>query len=149
MWNRKLEAAVGMFVLVAVIALGFLSFKVSGLAFNSSSGEYSVQALFTDVSGLNNRAKVAIAGVTVGRVQSIELDADSQSALVTMLIDDSANFLTADSSARILTSGLLGEKYVELISGADEELLSDYGFIEDTQSSIILENLIAKFVSGS
>ena len=149
MWNRNLEAAVGLFVLMSVVALGFLSFKVSGLAFSSSSGEYSVQALFTDVSGLNNRAKVSIAGVTVGRVQSIELDIDSQSALVTMLIDDSANFLTTDSSARILTSGLLGEKYVELTSGADEELLSDYGFIEDTQSSIILENLIARFVSGS
>ena len=149
MWSAKAEVLVGLFVVAAVVALGFLSFQVSGLAFSQGGGEYRLHALFTDVSGLNSRAKVSIAGVNVGRVESIELDEASQSAKVSILIDSAVDFLTTDSSARILTSGLLGEKYIELSSGADEDFLRDGDYIELTQSSIILENLIARFVSGS
>ena len=149
MWDRKAEVLVGAFVVLSVLALSFLSFKVSGLAFSGSEGEYRLEALFTDVSGLNNRAKISIAGVTVGRVADIELDGASQEALVTLLISNEVDFLTTDTSARILTSGLLGEKYIELTSGADEELLGPGDFIEFTQSSLVLENLIGSFVTSA
>ena len=148
-WDKRLELAVGLFVVASVLALAFLAFRVSGLVIGDSGATYRIYADFADASGLANRSKISIAGVTVGRVAAIELDSQTQRATVSMDIDQSVDFLTTDTSARILTAGLLGEKYIELASGADDTTLADGDFILDTQSSLVLENLIGKFLSNS
>ena len=95
------------------------------------------------------RAKVTMAGVNIGRVTAIDLDRDSYTGRVTMELDRAVDNLPVDSTASILTAGLLGEKYVGISVGGDEELLADGGTIHDTQSSLVLEDLIGKFLLNS
>ena len=102
MWDKRLELSVGLFVIVSVLALAFLAFRVSDLIIGNSSETYRIYADFADASGLANRSRISIAGVTVGRVATIELDSQTQRATVSMDIDQSVDFLTTDTSARIL-----------------------------------------------
>lgn len=143
---KSLELLVGAFLLLAFGALMFLAIQVSGLSGETSKESYRVHALFQNVGGLTERAKVTIAGVSVGRVESITLDAKTQQARVEMAINSDVNDISTDSVAAILTSGLLGEKYIGLTPGADETYLKEGSRIEQTQSSLVLEDLIGKFL---
>lgn len=149
MQNRTLEVGVGLFLLAGLLALLLLALRVSGLTVGSSDNTYKVYAHFENIAGLTVRSKVTMAGVTIGKVTAIDLDRNSYMGRVTMLLDDAVDNLPADSTASILTAGLLGEKYIGLSVGGEEEVLRDGGTIHDTQSSLVLEDLIGKFLLNS
>lgn len=143
---RTLELGVGVFMLAGIVALAVLAIKVSGLNPSASNERYTVYALFENIGGLTERSKVSMSGVTIGEVSRISIDANELRALVEMKIDSRVDYLSSDSSASILTAGLLGEKYIGISVGADEETLGDGDYIEDTQSALVLEELIGKFL---
>jgi phospholipid/cholesterol/gamma-HCH transport system substrate-binding protein len=148
MQQRQLELAVGAFILLGVLALAFLALKVSGLSFQDTRRHtYTVTADFNNIGGLKPRAKVSIAGVTVGQVTNISLDSLSARAVVEMAIDKEVDYLTTDSIAGIKTSGVLGEQYISISIGGAPDVLEDGGRIRDTQSAVILEDLIGKFMT--
>ena len=149
MQNRTLEIGVGLFLLAGLLALLLLALRVSGLTLGSGNDTYKVYAYFDNIAGLTVRAKVTMAGVTIGKVTAIDLDRDSYTGRVTMALDNEVDNLPTDSTASILTAGLLGEKYIGISVGGDEELLADGGTIHDTQSSLVLEDLIGKFLLNS
>jgi phospholipid/cholesterol/gamma-HCH transport system substrate-binding protein len=149
MQNRTLEIGVGLFLLAGLLALLLLALRVSGLTVGSANDTYKVYAHFENIAGLTVRAKVTMAGVTIGKVTAIDLDRDSYTGRVTLSLDDSVDNLPVDSTASILTAGLLGEKYVGISVGGDEEVLADGDTIYDTQSSLVLEDLIGKFLLNS
>ena len=122
-----------------------LALNVSGLSYRTNDQSYFLFARFENLAGLSERAKVSLSGVTIGRVVEIKLDTEDYVAVVKMAIDKSVP-LTTDTSASILTAGLLGEKYIGLSVGADDELLINADEIDDTQSSIVLEELIGQFL---
>ncbi|MCO4756553.1 MAG: outer membrane lipid asymmetry maintenance protein MlaD [Oceanospirillaceae bacterium] len=142
---RVLEIGVGAFLLMGLVALLMLALNVSGLNFESK-GTYRVYARFENIGGLTERSKVTMSGVLIGQVTDIRLDSDALQALVEMEIANDVDFLSIDSSASILTAGLLGEKYIGVVTGAEEEYLQDGDFFEDTQSALVLEDLIGKFL---
>jgi phospholipid/cholesterol/gamma-HCH transport system substrate-binding protein len=107
---------------------------------------YTITALFDNAAGLGPKAKVTMAGVTVGEVVAVDIDPNALMAEVHMEIYGQVNYLSIDSSASILTAGLLGEKYVGLSVGAEEDVLVDGDVIEDTQSALVLEELIGQFL---
>ncbi|WP_416426867.1 outer membrane lipid asymmetry maintenance protein MlaD [Pseudomonas sp. App30] len=146
MQNRTLEIGVGMFLLAGILALILLALRVSGLSTSAANDTYKLYANFDNIAGLTVRAKVTMAGVTVGKVTAIDLDRDTFTGRVTMQIDKKVNNLPTDSTASILTAGLLGEKYIGLSVGGEDTLLKDGGTIHDTQSSLVLEDLIGKFL---
>lgn len=145
---RTLELSVGAFLIAGFAALAFLAIEVSGLSFSAPETSYRVYAKFENVSGLTVRAKVTVGGVLIGRVTAIRLDPESYQAVVEMAIDGPVRNLTTDSTAAIMTAGLLGEKYVGITSGADDTFLTEGATIHDTQSALVLENLIGKFMSN-
>lgn len=149
MQNRTLEIGVGLFLLAGLLALLLLALRVSGLTVGSSDNTYKVYAHFENIAGLTVRSKVTMAGVTIGKVTAIDLDRNSYMGRVTMVVDDAVDNLPADSTASILTAGLLGEKYIGISVGGEEEVLSDGSTIQDTQSSLVLEDLIGKFLLNS
>lgn len=149
MQNRTLEVGVGLFLLAGLLALLLLALRVSGLTMGASDSTYKVYAHFENIAGLTVRSKVTMAGVTIGKVTAIDLDRDSYTGRVTMVLDKQVDNLPLDSTASILTAGLLGEKYIGLSVGGDEEVLRDGGTIQDTQSSLVLEDLIGKFLLNS
>lgn len=143
---RGVELGVGIFMLAGAIALAVLALNVSGLNLSKQEGSYKVYALFENIGGLTPRSKVTMSGVTIGQVTSITLDSDQLMARVEMEIYKDIDYLSVDSSAAILTAGLLGEKYVGVTTGADDEMLSEGDYIEDTQSALVLEELVGKFL---
>ncbi|MAA72555.1 MAG: outer membrane lipid asymmetry maintenance protein MlaD [Bermanella sp.] len=145
MHNRSLELGVGAFVIAAMVGLLVLALNVSGLRFQADDDVYYLYARFENLSGLSERAKVSMSGVTIGRVVEIKLDTQDYVAVVKMAVEKGVP-LSLDTSASVLTAGLLGEKYIGLSVGADEETLLNGDFIEDTQSSIVLEELIGQFL---
>jgi phospholipid/cholesterol/gamma-HCH transport system substrate-binding protein len=149
MQNRTLEVGVGLFLLAGILALLLLALRVSGLAATPSADTYKLYAYFDNIAGLTVRAKVSMAGVTIGKVTAIDLDRDNFTGRVTMQIDKKVDNLPIDSTASILTAGLLGEKYVGISVGGDDKLLANGGTIHDTQSSLVLEDLIGKFLLNS
>ncbi len=149
MQNRTLEVGVGLFLLAGILALLLLALRVSGLAATPSADTYKLYAYFDNIAGLTVRAKVSMAGVTIGKVTAIDLDRDNFTGRVTMQVDKKVNNLPIDSTASILTAGLLGEKYIGISVGGDDKLLTDKGVIHDTQSSLVLEDLIGKFLLNS
>ncbi|WP_252274677.1 outer membrane lipid asymmetry maintenance protein MlaD [Pseudomonas subflava] len=149
MQSRSLEIGVGLFLLAGLLALLLLALRVSGLSAASSSDTYRLYANFDNIAGLTVRAKVTMAGVTIGKVTAIDLDRDSYTGRVTMEVEKRVDNLPADSTASILTAGLLGEKYIGISVGGEEDLLKDGNTIHDTQSSLVLEDLIGKFLMNS
>ncbi|HBO5457592.1 TPA: outer membrane lipid asymmetry maintenance protein MlaD, partial [Pseudomonas aeruginosa] len=101
------------------------------------------------IAGVTVRGKVTLAGVTIGKVTAVDLDRDSYTGRVTMEINQNVNNLPVDSTASILTAGLLGEKYIGISVGGDEDVLKDGSTIHDTQSALVLEDLIGKFLLNS
>jgi phospholipid/cholesterol/gamma-HCH transport system substrate-binding protein len=144
---RTIEISVGAFVLAGIIAMVFLSFRVSGVNVGESTGTYTLIARFDDVAGLRLRSKVSLAGVTIGRISKIEVDSSLGEAIVTMDIRDDVNNLSVDTGARIQTEGFIGGRYVSLVPGGDEEILKDGDTITNTQGALVLENLIGDFVT--
>ncbi len=146
MKRSTIDLWVGIFVVMGIAALGFLSLKVANLSSGNASETYKVTAHFQNIGGLSARAPVRSAGVNVGRVISISLDKDKYDALVTMSLDKSVKF-PKDSNASILTSGILGENYIGLEPGGDEaNPLKDGDNIKMTQSAVVLEKLISQFL---
>jgi phospholipid/cholesterol/gamma-HCH transport system substrate-binding protein len=145
---RTLEIGVGLFLLAGVLAMLLLSLRVSGLTVGNSD-TYKLYAYFDNIAGLTVRSKVTMAGVTIGKVTAIDLDRDSFTGRVTLEVQRDVDILPTDSTASILTAGLLGEKYVGISVGGDEETLGDGDTIRDTQSSLVLEDLIGKFLLNS
>lgn len=144
--NRKgTEALVGFFVLLGIAALVFLSLKAANLGSFDAGETYALSAKFDNIGGLKVRAPVRSAGVTVGRVTSIALDPKTFQGVVTLDMQKSVLF-PADSSARILTSGLLGDQYVGLEAGGSEKNFAAGDTIKQTQSALVLESLISQFL---
>lgn len=146
MRTRVIEMAVGLFMVAGIAALFFLAIKVSGLSDEAARPSYRVYASFQNAGGLTVRAKVTMAGVVIGRVSSITLDPRTFKAKVAMDIYNDVNEISTDAVASILTAGLLGEKYIGIVPGADETYLKEGDEIEQTQSSLVLEDLIGKFL---
>jgi len=149
MQNKLLDFWVGLFVLAGLLALAVLTFQVGNFSTQSKDGSYLVVASFENIGGLTDKSPVRMAGVNIGRVASIDLDSDDYSAKVTMSIDAKHNNLPLDTSAAILTSGLIGANYVGLEPGGDFDYLEDGDAIEITQSAVVLENLIGRFLYNS
>jgi phospholipid/cholesterol/gamma-HCH transport system substrate-binding protein len=149
MRTRLMELAVGAFMVMGIIALILMALRVSGLSAADAGDKYTIKAYFENLGGLTERAKVSMSGVTIGRVSRIYLDTEDYVAVVEMEINQSMSSLTTDTSAAILTAGLLGEKYIGLTVGADDEYLEEGGVIEDTQSALVLEELIGQFLFNS
>lgn len=145
---KWLEFSVGAFVIAGFLAIAFLALKVSGLSFDDRQQGYTVYAKFSNISGLSPRAKVSVAGVNVGKVVNITLDDFDYLAVVEMEIDQTVDYLTFDTIASVQTEGVLGEKYVALSIGGDEELIGPGDIIENTQSAVVLEELIGKVLAN-
>ena len=144
--NRSLEFYVGIFVVLGFAAMLFMALQAANLgSFTFGHKSYTVTAAFDNIGGLKPRAAVKSAGVVVGRVQTVAFDPETFQARVTMAIDAAYPFPT-DSSAKILTAGLLGEQYVGIEPGADEENLKTGSEIRRTQSAVVLETLISQFM---
>jgi len=141
----SIEAAVGIFVLAGIVALGYLSIKLGKLELIGSSG-YTLYADFSSVGGLKQGAVVEIAGVEIGRVSQISLNEGYQ-ALVAMRINSGVR-LQEDAIASIRTKGLIGEKYVRITPGSAEQLIPENGRIRETEPPIELEELIGKTIFG-
>ena len=146
MQMRTVEISVGAFMLAGIFSLIVLAVKVSGFDIGAATNSYSIYTRFENIGGLAIRAKVSVAGVVVGKVAEIKLDQEDFTALVRIEMNASVDQLTSDTTAAILTEGLLGGKYIGLVLGADEELLEDGDEITDTQSALVLEELIGQFL---
>lgn len=144
--KRSLEIMVGLFLVLGFLASFFMALQAANLgSFSFGNKTYAVTADFDNIGGLKPRAAVKSAGVVVGRVRSIEFDPESFQARVTLDMQAKYPF-PADSSAKILTAGLLGEQYVGIEPGADEKNLEEGSQIRRTQSAVVLENLISQFL---
>ena len=146
MRTRNLELTVGLFILAGLLALLILALRVSGLTLSPNGSTYTVYAHFDNVSGLTSRSKVTMAGVTIGQVKSITFDKNRYTGMVEMAINSNVDTLPYDSTASIVTAGLLGEKYIGISVGGDDMVLRDGDEIHDTQSALVLEELIGRFL---
>ncbi|HET6629771.1 MAG TPA: outer membrane lipid asymmetry maintenance protein MlaD [Woeseiaceae bacterium] len=144
--TRSIEFGTGLFVLLGLAALFFLTTQTTGSEAFSGGETYRVTARFQNVGNLKPRAPVAMSGVTIGRVTSIQLDPQRLDAQVTFVIDSRYGQIPDDSDAAILTSGLLGSQYIGLQPGGAESYLHDGSEIMFTQSAVVLENLISKYL---
>jgi phospholipid/cholesterol/gamma-HCH transport system substrate-binding protein len=146
MTTRFIETMVGLFVVLGVLALFMLAMKVSNLSRLTSNDGYEVSAFFENIGGLKVRSPVTVSGVRVGQVLEIVYDSDRYEAKVLMRIEASHDYFPTDTTASIYTAGLLGEQYVALEPGAEEDVLVAGDRIEFTQSALVLEEIIGKFV---
>ncbi len=145
MGKKGIETMVGVFVLLGLVGLVFLALKAANLGSFNAGSTYALTARFDNIGGLKKHAPVRSAGVTVGRVSSIELDRKTYQGVVRMELDSKVEF-PKDSSARILTAGLLGDQYIGVEPGADEKILVAGDVIKQTQSAVVLESLISQFL---
>jgi phospholipid/cholesterol/gamma-HCH transport system substrate-binding protein len=145
MERTTLDLWVGIFVVGGIAALVMLAMKVGNLGTYNMSEAYQVHAYFTNIGGLKAKASIKSAGVLVGRVTDISLDMERYEARVVMSLDKRYQF-SKDTAAKILTSGLLGEQYIGLEVGGDEAMLKDGDELKMTQSAVVLEDLIGKFL---
>ncbi len=146
MQNKSTEIVVGMFVAAGLAALFMLAMKVSNLGDFTDQAGYQVTAKFENIGGLKARAPVTMAGVRVGRVANISLDPVTYNAEVSINMYSQYDNIPLDTSASIYTAGLLGEQYIGMVAGAEEEFLQDGDVIELTQSALVLEQVIGQFL---
>jgi len=147
MERTTLDLWVGAFVVAGVVALAILAFKVGNLSTYNASESYSLKASFNNIGGLKATASVRSAGVLIGRVTEIKLNPERYEAEVTMSIDKRYQF-PKDTLVSILTSGLLGEQYIGLKPGADDEMLKNGDIVKQSRSALVLEDLIGQVVAG-
>jgi len=145
MQRKSLDVWVGLFVLLGALAVMFLALKAGNMSSMSFGPSYALVARFDNIGGLKPRAPVKSAGVVVGRVESIGFNDKTFQAQVTMRIESQYQF-PKDSSAKILTSGLLGEQYIGLEAGAEDKVLANGDAIKLTQSAVVLDKLISQFM---
>lgn len=146
--TRKTEILVGLFIAAGLIALFMLAMKVSNLNIYNSDGGYEVTAKFDDISGLKIKSAVTMSGVRIGRVSDIIFDANRLEAVVKIRIESKYDTLPRGTSANIYTAGLLGEKYVSLDAGGEEDNLKQGDSLMPGQGAIVLEKLISRFVDS-
>ena len=144
--TRAVEVGTGLFVALGLAAIFFLTTQTAGSNAFSAADTYSVTARFDNVGSLKDRAPVAMSGVTIGRVIKVEFDPATLDAMVTFVIDSQYDQIPDDSDASILTSGLLGSQYIGLQAGGSEFSLEEGSEIQFTQSAIVIENLISKYL---
>ncbi len=153
MKSRKIEIWVGLFVVLSAAAMLLLALQVSGLSdFYTRKQGYMLRAEFTNIGGLKVRAKVTISGVTIGRVTDIQLVQNpygEYQAMVHLSIEKNIHNIADDSVAKILTSGLLGDNYIEIVPGHSQSYLREGSLIELTSQAVLLEDLISKFATGN
>ncbi len=147
--TRSVELGTGLFVLLGLAALFFLTMQTTGSNTLSGADTYSVTARFSNVGSLKIRSPVAMSGVTIGRVTSVEFDPISLDAVVVFEIDSKYDQIPEDSDASILTAGILGSQYLGLQAGGSEFSLEEGSEIQFTQSAIIIEQLISKYLFSS
>lgn len=147
MQKKTVEILVGLFVLLGMLGLLFVAMKAANLGNVSGGDTYMVQARFDNIGGLKVRAPVRTAGVTIGRVTGISLDNKTFQGVVRMDIHSNFRF-PKDTSAKILTAGLLGDQYVGFEPGGDDKNLEPGDTVAQTQSAVVLENLIGQFLTG-
>lgn len=150
--QRYLDFSVGLFMLLGSLALLIMVMQVSGISGIASKKSYHVSADFTDIGGLKVRAPVTVAGVKIGEVTKIDLQPGELNAKVTMLLRNDKPIPFEDSSARILTQGLLGSNYISIVPGFDDDSNGEHPYLREgdkivkTQEAIILENLIGQLL---
>jgi phospholipid/cholesterol/gamma-HCH transport system substrate-binding protein len=147
MGKKSIETLVGFFVLLGMLGLVFLAMKAANLGNVGGGDTYTLTAQFDNIGGLKVRAPVRTAGVTVGRVTHIALDGKTFKGVVTMEIERAYQF-PKDTAAKILTAGLLGDQYIGFEPGGDDKNLAAGENVAQTQSAVVLENLIGQFLSG-
>ena len=147
--TRSVELGTGLFVLLGVGALFFLTTQTTGSDAFSGDETYTVTARFENVGSLKNRAPVAMSGVTIGRVTNVRFDPERLNAIVDFEIDKRYDMIPEDSDASILTAGLLGSQYIGLQAGGSDIFLEDGSEVMFTQSAVVLENLISKYLFSS
>jgi phospholipid/cholesterol/gamma-HCH transport system substrate-binding protein len=147
MTKRNIEILVGLFVVLGLLALVFVALKAANLTSFSNGDTYRLTARFDNIGGLKPRAPVRSAGVVVGRVTSIALDPKTYQGVVELDVDRRFQF-PKDSAAKILTAGLLGDQYIGIEPGGDDANLTPGAIIAQTQSAVVLENLIGQFLTG-
>lgn len=147
--TRSVELGTGLFVLLGVGALFFLTTQTTGSDAFQANDTYTVTARFDNVGSLKSRAPVAMSGVTIGRVKAVRFDPDRLNAEVTFVIDQQYDSIPEDSDASILTAGLLGSQYIGLQAGGSDMYLEEGSEIQFTQSAIVIENLISKYLFNS
>jgi len=140
---RKVEVIVGVFVLIGVLSMSWMAIKLGQIGGMGSSG-YTLNATFSDAGGLRVGADVMMAGVSIGRLSSITLNDDSE-AVITLEIQNDIH-LSTDAMAAVRTKGIIGERYVRMSQGADDEVLVSGDEIEETESAINIEDLISKYI---
>ena len=147
--RHTVELTAGLFMLLGLAALLFLALEATDVGSYAAGKAYQIKARFTNIGDLKPRAPVAMAGVTIGDVQSITLDAVTYEAEVIMNIDAKYSELPTDTSAGIYTKGILGDKYVELEPGGSPDMLQDGDQLFITNSAVILEKLVSKYLFNS
>lgn len=143
---RKIEIIVGIFVLLGIMAMAWMAIKLGQVGGLGASG-YNVSATFDDAGGLRAGADVMLAGVSIGRVASVQLQGQDE-ALLQLEIQQGVK-LTSDAIAAVRTKGIIGERYVRISQGADDAMIEDHGEIEETESAINIEDLISKYIFSS
>ena len=146
--TRSTEILVGLFIALGLAALFMLAMKASNLNIYNDDVGYEISANFDDVSGLKTKSAVTMSGVRIGRVSDIVFNAETFEAVVKIRIESQYKTLPKDTSASIYTAGLLGEKYIGLEAGGDEENLQQGDKLKLTQSALVLEKLISRFVDA-
>lgn len=146
--TRTIEIVTGFFIILGLAALYVIATSATNIKSYGEAG-YQVTASFTNIGGLKERAQVTMAGVEVGRVTKITLDPKTFNAVVTLQMSGRYNQIPDDSTASILTSGLLGEQYIGLSPGGSDAFLKQGSVIQYTQPALVLENLIGQFLSNS
>ena len=144
--SRAIDLSTGLFVLLGFAAILFLVTQITNREFSLNSDSYRLQAQFENVGGLKVGAPVSMAGVTIGRVESIGYDMELLKAIVTLRVDGRYQKIPNDSDASIFTAGLLGGQYIGLSPGGSEEYFKDGDRVEFVQDAIVLENLISKYL---
>ncbi|MEL0035051.1 MAG: outer membrane lipid asymmetry maintenance protein MlaD [Gammaproteobacteria bacterium] len=146
MGQRQTEIIIGFFILIGFAAIAILAVQVSNISESAERETYSVTAHFDNIGGLRVKSPVKMGGVLIGRISDIRLDKKTLSPVVTMAIFSEYNELPTETSASILTAGLLGEQFMSLSPGGDDLFLMDGDRIYDTQSALVIEELIGKFL---
>lgn len=144
--SKWMETSVGIFLLLAIASLLFLAFKASDFSRLDKNNSYIVTAEFDNIGALKPRASVAVAGVKIGQVDAIKLDPQTYRAIVYLRISDRHENIPVDSSASILTAGLLGANYISIAPGFENQFLSNGGQISDTHPALILEDMIGQLL---
>ncbi len=146
MGQRQTEIIIGFFILIGFAAIAILAVQVSNISESAERETYSVTAHFDNIGGLRVKSPVKMGGVLIGRISDIRLDKKTLSPVVTMAIFSEYDELPTETSASILTAGLLGEQFMSLSPGGDDLFLMDGDRIYDTQSALVIEELIGKFL---